>query len=76
MIALLSKSRGPNSAATYEVVTLECAPSKRFPGGNVVEAHEAMPSPEKWGSSAWSYSDLDSAKKRFNSTVDSKAEKS
>lgn len=33
--------------------------------GNIIEAGEAMPSPEQWGASGWSYSNLFAAESKF-----------
>jgi hypothetical protein len=69
-VALYSKGRGSSPTSGYEVFIIQSIPFTRFPGGNVSEAHEGVPSPEMWGTSAWSYPDLQSARKRFNETVD------
>lgn len=69
LVCLFQKSRSPKHPIFYEVVIVEPRPSKTFPNGVTTEAHESMPSPEKWGTSAWSLGTLEAAKEKFNKVV-------
>lgn len=64
-IALLAKSRGSKSAATYEVAVVRSIPFTRFPDGRGCPPREALPNAEKWGVEGWSYQDIDSARQKF-----------
>lgn len=65
MTCLFEKSRGGSGPKTYEVVILRSMPDKTFPNGETTPAHEAMPSPEMWGTSAWSKAILEEAHRKF-----------
>ena len=69
-VALFEKSKPTHRDPTYEVVMLQQHAEHTFPGGKYYPAREAMPPSEAWGAAGWSYSDLASAKARFNKTVD------
>ncbi len=56
----------PETAPTYEVIIVQKVPEKTFPNGITSPEHEAMPSPEEWGTSGWSYGTLEAALGKFN----------
>lgn len=53
----------------YEVIVVQQCPSKTWPDGRVTEAHETMPSAEKWGVLGYSYATLEEVMKRFEDMV-------
>ncbi len=69
-VALFEKSKPTHRDPTYEVVILQQHPEHKFPSGKIYPAREAMPPSESWGTHGFSYSDLASAKARFNNLVD------
>jgi len=71
-VALFRKSKPTHRDPSYEVVILRKHPEQTFPSGKFYPARESMPPSESWGTEGWSYSDLPSAKTRFNKTVDSR----
>jgi hypothetical protein len=64
-VVLLSKRSPHMSRETFEVVLVRSMPAKVFPGGRRVEAREAMPPSESWGTSAWSCVDLKAGQMLF-----------
>ncbi len=67
-VALFEKINPSHKSGTkhYEVVIIKNVPERTFPNGKVTEAHEAMPSPEEWGSSGWSPYDYAAALTKFD----------
>ena len=66
-IVLLEKTfKEESDSKFYEVALLRTVPLKRWPDGRITESHEALPRPEDWGMYAWSFSDLERAKTKFN----------
>lgn len=57
------------TAKHYEVVYISKTPKRSFPDGRVVDAHETMPSPEKWGTDAWSPATLEDAHTLFDTLI-------
>ena len=73
-IALLRKSKPHHREPCYEVVIVQKHKANKWPNGTSSPDREAMPHTEAWGTSGWSYSDLPSAKKRFNNLVNAAIE--
>ena len=55
-VVLYHCSRPDGSCEHWEVVRLRIDPAKTWSDGRTTEAHEALPSPEQWGVSGWTYS--------------------
>lgn len=64
------KSDWSQDCEIYEVVRLQDTPKTTFPDGRVMEAHESLPRPEKWGTDGWSYATLEPARARFYALQD------
>jgi hypothetical protein len=64
LVALFQKSKSTHKYPVFEVVQIQELPTREI-FGRVVEAHEAMPSSEQWGTYGWSYSDFSLAEKKF-----------
>ncbi len=62
--ALLRKEKG--RIETWEVVKIRKDKDYTI-AGVLIPAHEAMPSPETWGTDGWSMRTLDDAKTKFKS---------
>lgn len=67
-IAMFTKTKENLDRNLYEVVRVQKRKEVTM-FGNVVEAHEAMPSPEQWGAYGWSYSNPEDARAKFNALV-------
>ena len=68
-VALLSKSKDMEAChgrfTTFEVVIIQKLKEYEIAGAKI-EAHEALPSSEKWGVAGWSFQSQESARKHFN----------
>lgn len=64
-ILLVQRQHHDVSTPHWEVVKIRVRP-ERLLGGRLVEGGEAYPAPEEWGTYGWTYSDLESAKAKFN----------
>lgn len=67
MVAIYTK-RKPNWAPDcqdYEVIIVRNR-RERLIDGRTIEAHEGYPSDEEWGTYGWSYTNLESAKRRMS----------
>lgn len=67
-VALFEKTKATHKSPSYEVVVVQVSKAREVFGRAIAE-HEIMPSSEEWGTNGWSYSDLDSALKRFDKLV-------
>jgi hypothetical protein len=63
---LVERTNQVTGSVHWEVVVLEERPAKAMPAG-FVPAHEAYPAPSAWGVSAWTYTTLADAQRRFGS---------
>jgi len=70
-VALLEQSKPNWSKPAYEVVIVQKHRAKTWPDGRVIEAREAMPPDEAWGTLGWTYSDLPPAEARFKALTNS-----
>ncbi len=52
-VVLFAKIAPHHSVPSYEVVFVQYRKERTFPDGRVVPEHEGMPSPEQWGTYAW-----------------------
>ena len=68
-VVLLEKTKPTHSLRHYEVAVIQHCPERTWPDGHVTPPHEAMPSPESWGTYGWSFSDLDRARAKFSELV-------
>jgi hypothetical protein len=73
MFAIYSQAwngiKNPNIA--YEVVRIEACP-EQIMFGKLVPAHEAFPSPEQWGSQAWTFTSEEKARAKFQDLANPK----
>jgi hypothetical protein len=61
--------KNPNIA--YEVVRIQGCP-EQIMFGKLVPAHEAFPSPEQWGSQAWTFTSEEKARAKFQELANPK----
>jgi hypothetical protein len=67
-IALFQKKRPNHFKSTFEVIILGKHPAETIMGRHY-PARETYPPCEAWGSKGWSYTDLESAKRKFEELV-------
>ena len=69
-VALVSKSKDMEACrgkfTTFEVAIVQKLKEYEIAGAKI-EAHEALPSSEKWGVAGWSFQSEEPARKKFNS---------
>lgn len=70
-VALLEKHNPAHKPGSkfYEVVIIRAEPIRTFADGRTIEAHERLPSPEEWGSHAWSLASLEDSLEKFRSQL-------
>ena len=68
-VALLRKSKPHHRDPSYEVVIVQKHKANKWPNGTSSPDRESMPHIGQWGTTGWTYSDLPSAKTRFNTLV-------
>jgi hypothetical protein len=65
MKLLIERKHHTAASPHWEVVKLRVSPEKRVGERTYMEG-EAYPSSEAWGSQGWTYTDLESAKAKFD----------
>jgi hypothetical protein len=68
-VALFAKAKPHFTRESYEVVVVQQRPGGVFKG-KPFPPHESMPPSESWGRLGWSYSDKESATRRFSQLCD------
>ena len=63
-VALLEKTNPAACKPSYEVVIIQRLPARNLFGADL-PASEAMPPSEAWGEQGWTYSNLESALRKF-----------
>lgn len=70
-----SKNAGDHGWMLFEVVIVQKAPERVFPGGITVPAHEAMHGASVWGTYGWSFVDRTAAEKVYGTAIAHRAER-
>jgi len=70
-VALFEKRKPTHSRASYEVAIVQQHPAETIHGREYPD-RESMPPSETWGALGWTPSDLESAKTKFGSLVQSR----
>ena len=68
--ALFEKFKPGITTRLFEVVIVQRSADHIGPRGDLILAHEHMPSSEQWGTHGWSYSNLDDAMRKFSALRD------
>jgi len=72
-VALFEKRKPSHSRESFEVIIVQQHPAETICGRNY-PARESMPPSEAWGTSGWTYPDLEHAKNKFRVLVESRQE--
>ena len=72
-VALFEKRKPTHSRESFEVVIVQRHPAEQIDGRDYPE-RESMPKTEAWGTSGWTFTDIDNAKRKFRSVVESRQE--
>ena len=68
-VALFEKRKRPGGAPSFEVVKIRQLPARKVFGVNYPPS-EAMPATESWGTSGWTYCDVDGAREKFRALAE------
>lgn len=72
-VALFEKRKPSHSRESFEVVIVQQHPAEKI-CGREYPAREAMPPSEAWGTSGWTYTELEDARRKFRALVESRQE--
>jgi len=72
-VALFEKRKPAHSRESFEVVIIQKHPAETI-CGREYPARESMPPSEAWGTSGWTHTELEDAKRKFRALVESRQE--